>query len=132
MRRTALIAVIVLAALTTATASSAAAVLTHTGAHVYSRTIPQPCFAHAPAGHPRRLALGCVCPVGEVVAHRPTATYRFALRVGTPFLFEVAWGGQHKPKVTTSQAGPWSYVKVHGPRRCAIVTQVFRVTVVPR
>src|SRR5437899_739992 len=71
MRRTALIAAIVLAVLSTATTSAAAAVLTHTGSHVYSRTIPKPCFAHAPAGHPRRLALGCVCPAGEVVAHRP-------------------------------------------------------------
>ena len=103
MRRTVLIAAIVLAALIQATTSSAAAVLTHTGAHVYSRTVPKPCFAHPPAGHPRRLALGCACPAGEVAPRRPTATYRFELRAGRPFLFEVAWGGQHEPRVTTSQ-----------------------------
>jgi hypothetical protein len=129
MRRFALIAVTLVAALTQATTSAAAAALTHDGAHFYSRTIPKPCFVHPPRGLPHRLALGCNCPNGEFVQRAPTATYRFGLVAGTRFQFEVAWGG-HKPKITTSQSGPWSYVKVHGPRRCAVVTEIFRVTIV--
>ena len=131
MRRFGLIAVTLVAGLTQATISSATAALSHTGSHYYSRTIPKPCFVHPPKGLPNRLALGCNCPAGEVVQRAPTATYRFSVRAGTPFRFEVAWGG-HKPKVTTTQAGPWSYVTVHGPRRCAVVSDIFRVSVVPR
>jgi hypothetical protein len=129
MRRIGLIAVTVVAALTQATTSANAASLTHVGSHVYSRTTPSPCFANVPKGLPNRLALGCNCPSGEVVPHAPTATYRFELRAGTRFKFQVVWGGAHKPRVTTSQAGPWSYVKVRGPRRCAVVIQIFRVSV---
>jgi hypothetical protein len=130
-RRFGLIAVMAAAALMQATTSSAAAAeLTHVGSHYYSRTIPKPCFVNVPSGRPRQLALGCNCPAGEFVARAPTATYRFAIRKGRAFRFLVAWGG-HKPKISTSQAGPWSYVKVRGPRRCAVVTQIFRVTVIP-
>ena len=107
MRRFGLIAVTLVAGLTQATISSASAALTHTGSHYYSRTIPKPCFVH------------------------PSATYRFSVRAGIPFQFQVAWGG-HKPKVTTTQAGPWSYVTVHGPRGCGRVSDIFRVTVVVR
>jgi hypothetical protein len=127
MRRFGLIAVTLVAGLTQATTSSAAAALTHVGSHYYSRTIPKPCFVNVPKGLPNRLALGCNCPRGEVVPRAPTATYRFPIRAGRAFRFEVAWGG-HKPKVTTSQSGRWSYVKVHGPRRCAVVTEIFRVS----
>jgi hypothetical protein len=131
MRRIGLIAVTLVAALTQATTSSAAAALTHVGSHFYSRTTPKPCFVNVPKGLPNRLALGCNCPRGEVVAHAPTATYRFSVPAGTRFTFQVVWGG-HKPKVSTSQAGPWSYVKVTGPRRCAVVTEIFRVSVARR
>jgi hypothetical protein len=132
MRRFGLIAVTVAAAMTQATTSSAAAAVVHTGSQFYSRTIPQPCFAHAPKGLPKRLAMGCNCPLGEFAPKAPTATYRFPISAGTPFTFAVAWGGTHKPRVTTSQAGPWSYVKVHGPRRCGVLSQVFTVTATPR
>jgi ABC-type nitrate/sulfonate/bicarbonate transport system substrate-binding protein len=132
MRRFALFAVIFAAALFQAQTSSAAApTLTRYGSHFYSRTQPTPCFAHPPKGLPKRLALGCVCPRGEVVPKAPTATYRFALKAGTPFTFAVTWGG-HKPKVRTHQKGPYSYVTVIGPRRCAVVGEIFRVHVTPR
>jgi len=104
---------------------------THIGARFYSRTIPKPCFANRPTIHPNRLALGCNGPRGEIVRRVPTATYRFRLAVGRPFVFEVMWQS-HKPHVTTRQAGPWSYVTVWGPRRCAVLTQILRVTIVPR
>ena len=132
MRRFGLIAVTLVAALTQATTSSAAATLTHVGSHYFSRTTPKPCFVNVPKGLPNRLALGCNCPRGEVVPHAPAATYRFPLRAGTRFQFQVVWGGAHKPRVTTSQAGRWSYVKVRGPRRCAVVIQIFRVSVTPQ
>lgn len=131
MRRIGLIAVTLVAALTQATTSSAAAALTHVGSHFYSRSAPKPCFVNVPKGLPNRLALGCNCPSGEVVQNGPTATYRFRVHAGTAFQYRVTWGG-HRPRVTTSQAGRWSYLKVHGPRRCAIVTEIFRVTVIPR
>ncbi len=132
MRRFGLIAVTVVAALTQVTTSSAAAVSTHKGSHFYSRTIPQPCFAKAMGPQfPRRLAMGCNCPRGEVVPKAPTATYRFAIPAGTHFTFQVAWGGNHEPHVTTRQAGPWSYIKVRGPRRCAVLSQVVSVTATP-
>jgi hypothetical protein len=131
MRRFGLIAVTLVAGLTQATISSATAALTHTGSQYYSRTIPKSCFVHPPKGLPNRLALGCNCPAGEFVPRAPTATYRFSVRAGLPFEFQVAWGG-HKPKVTTTQAGPWSYVTVHGPRRCGLVSDIFRVSVVLR
>ena len=119
MRRFGLIAVTLVAALMQATTSSAAAaVLSHAGSHYYSRTIDDPEWR----GHLAN------CPAGEFVARAPKATYRFAIRKGIPFRFAVAWAG-HMPKITTGQAGPWSYVTVHGPRRCAVVTQIFRVTV---
>jgi hypothetical protein len=132
MRRFGLIAVTVVAALTQATTSSAAATLTHNGSHFYSRTIPKPCFAR-PMGpkFPRRIAMGCNCPRGQVVPKGASATYRFAIPAGRHFTFQVAWGGNLKPRVTTSQAGPWSYIKVHGPRRCAILSQVVSVTATP-
>jgi hypothetical protein len=131
MRRSALIAAAtVVAALATATSANAAPVLTHEGAHYYSRTIPKPCFANRPTIHPHRLALGCNCPRGETVQKPASATYRFHLFVGHPFKFEVAWQ-THEPHVTTSQAGPWSYVKISGPRRCGRLTQVISVTIVP-
>jgi hypothetical protein len=133
MRRFALIAVTIAAALFQAQISSAAApTLTRYGSHFYSRTQPAPCFAHPPKGLPKRLALGCTCPRGEVAPRRPTATYRFGLKAGTPFTFAVTWGGAHKPKVTTHQKGRFSYVTVHGPRRCSVVTEIFRVHVTPR
>ena len=132
MRRSALIAgVTILAALATATSASATPVWTHTGAHYYSRTIPKSCFANRPTIHPRRLALGCNCPVGELAQRTPTATYRFHLIVGHPFTFEVAWQ-THRPHISTRQAGPWSYVTIRGPRRCGRLTQVIRVTIIPR
>jgi hypothetical protein len=132
MRRFGLIAVTLVAALMQATTSSAAAAaLSHAGSHYYSRTIPKPCFVNVPKGRPRQLAMGCNCPAGEFVQRAPKATYRFAIRKGIPFRFAVAWAG-HMPKITTGQAGPWSYVTVHGPRRCAVVTQIFHVTVTTR
>ncbi len=132
MRRIALLAVTIGAALFQAQVSSAAApTLTRYGSHFYSRTQPSPCFAHAPKGLPNRLALGCVCPKGEFAPKAPTATYRFALKAGTPFTYAVTWGG-HKPKVKTHQKGRWSYVTVRGPRRCSLVGEIFRVHVTPR
>jgi hypothetical protein len=133
MRRFGLIAVtVVVAALTQATTGSAAVMLTHKGSHFFSRTTPKPCFAR-PMGpkFPRRLAMGCNCPRGNVVPKAPSATYRFAIPAGTHFTFQVAWGGNRKPRVTTTQAGPWSYIKVHGPRHCAVLSQVVSVTATP-
>jgi hypothetical protein len=132
MRRFGLIAVTVVAALTQATTGSAATGLTHEGSHFFSRTIPSPCFAHVPKHFPKRLAMGCSCPRGQVAPKPPTATYRFPIRAGRQFSFAVAWAGQHKPRVTTSQAGPWSYVKVRGPRRCAALSVVVSVSATPR
>ncbi len=131
MRRFALIAVTMVAALFQAQTSSAAPALSHIGSRFFTRTQPPPCYAHPPKGLPARLALGCNCPAGEVVPTGPTATYRFRLAAGRPFEYMVVWGG-HKPRVTTSQSGQWSYVKVHGPRRCAVVGEIFRVSVTPR
>lgn len=132
MRRFALIAVTIAAALFQAQASaSAAPTLTRYGSHFFSRTQPPPCFAHVPKGLPKRLALGCLCPRGEVAPKAPTATYRFGLKAGTPFTFAVTWGG-HKPKVSTRQKGRFSYVTVRGPRRCSVITQIFRVHVTLR
>jgi hypothetical protein len=132
MRRSALIAAVTLvAALAVAAPAVGAAVLTHAGAHYYSRTIPKGCFANRPTIHPHRLALGCNCPRGETVQRAPSAVYRFRLRVNHPFVYEVAWQ-THMPHITTTQAGPWSYVKITGPRRCGTLTQVIRVTIVPR
>jgi hypothetical protein len=131
MRRFALITLTITAALFQVQTGSAAAIrLTHYGSHFHSRTQPSPCFAHVPAGFPNRLAMGCICPRGEVAPKAPTATYRFALRAGTPFVFAVTWGG-HKPKVSTSQKGAYSYVKVRGPRRCMVIGEIFRVHVRP-
>ena len=133
MRRFGLIVVTVMvAALTQATTSSAAPVRVHAGSQFYSRTIPSPCFAHAPKHFPKRLAMGCSCPRGQMAPKAATATYRFPVRAGRQFLFAVAWAGQHKPRVTTSQAGPWSYIKVRGPRRCAALSVVVSVSVTPR
>ncbi len=132
MRRFGLIAVTVVAALTQATTSSAAAVLVHDGSHFYSRTIPRQCFAHVPKGFPRRLAMGCNCPRGTFAPSAPTATYRFAIPAGTRFTFAVTWAGTRKPRVSTSQAGPWSYVQVRGPRRCAVLSAVVSVAATPR
>lgn len=132
MRRFALIALTIAAALFQAQTSSAAApTLTRYGSHFFSRTQPAPCFAHAPKGLPKRLALGCNCPKGEVAPKAATATYRFALKAGTRFMFAVTWGG-HKPKVTTHQKGRYSYVRVRGPRRCLVISEIFRVHVTPR
>ena len=132
MRRFGLIAVTVVAALTQATTGSAAVMLKHNGSHFYSRTIPKPCFAR-PMGpkFPRRIAMGCTCPRGHVVPKAPSTTYRFAIPAGTHFTFQVAWGGNHRPRVTTSQGGPWSYIKVRGPRHCAVLSQVVSVTATP-
>jgi hypothetical protein len=131
MRRSALIAAATLVvALATATSASATPVLTHEGADYYSRTIPKSCFVNRPTIHPHRLALGCNCPRGDTVQKAPTAIYRFHLLVGHPFKFEVAWQ-THEPHITTSQAGPWSYVTINGPRRCGRLTQVISVTIVP-
>src|SRR5207248_5178803 len=113
MRRSILIAATVVGMAIPA-AATAATTLTHTGARYYSRTIPKPCFARPPAGHPRRLARGCACPRGEVATRPATATYRFRLRAGHPFRFAVAWRF-FAPKVATNQSGAWSYVKVRGP-----------------
>lgn len=132
MRRSTLIATAtLLVALATATSATATALLSHEGAHYYSRTIPKGCFVNRPAVHPHRLALGCNCPRGETVQKAPLAIYRFHLLVGHPFTFEVAWQ-THKPHITTRQAGPWSYVTIMGPRRCGRLTQVIRVTIIPR
>jgi hypothetical protein len=132
MRRFGVIAVTVVAALTQATTGSAATALTHTGSHFYSRTTPAPCFARAMAPKfPRRLAMGCTCPRGSAVQKAPSATYRFAIPAGRHFTFQVAWGGNLKPRVTTNQAGRWSYIKVRGPRRCAVLSQVVSVTATP-
>ena len=131
MRRSALIAAATLVtALAMATSANAAPVRTHAGAHYYSRTIPKPCFANRPAIHPHRLALGCNCPLGETVQKSSSAVYRFPLVVGHPFRFMVAWQ-THEPHITTSQAGPWSYITIRGPRRCGRLTQVISVTIVP-
>jgi hypothetical protein len=130
MRRTALIAVVIAAALTQVTTAAAAPALTHPGAKFYFRSVPKGCFAKPPKTLPHRLMLGCSCPRGEVVARGASATYRFRLRAPLPFVFKVAWN-LHKPRVTTSQSGSWSFVTVHGPRRCGVVTQVVRVTIVP-
>ncbi len=132
MRRFGLIAVTVVAALTQATTSSAAAVLTHEGAHFYSRTIPKPCFAHVPRGFTRRLVMGCSCPQGTFAPRAPSAIYRFPISAGTRFTFAVKWAGTHQPRVSTSQSGPWSYVKVRGPRRCAVLSAVVSVAATPR
>jgi len=132
MRRFGLIAVTLVAALTQASTSSAAPMRVHEGSHFFSRTIPSPCFARVPKGFPRRLAMGCSCPRGQFAAKAPTATYRFAIPAGTRFTFAVRWAGTVEPRVSTSQAGPWSYVKVTGPRRCAVVTEIFRVSVARR
>ena len=133
MRRFGLIAVTVMvAALTQATTSSAAPVRVHAGSHFFSRTIPSPCFARLPTGFPRRLAMGCNCPRGQFAPKAPTATYRFAIPAGTRFTFAVKWAGTHRPRVSTSQAGPWSYVRVRGPRRCAVLSVVVSVSVSPR
>jgi hypothetical protein len=132
MRRFGVIAVTLVAALTQATTGSAATELAHEGSHFYSRTIPSPCFAHVPKHFPKRLAMGCSCPRGQVAPKAPTATYRFPISAGRQFSFAVAWAGQHRPRVTTSQAGPWSYVKVRGPRRCASLSVVVSVSVTPR
>jgi len=132
MRRVGLIAVTVVAALAQATTGSAATMLTHSGSHFYSRTIPKPCFAQSMAPKfPRRIAMGCSCPRGHFARKAPSATYRFAIPAGQHFTFQVAWGGNHKPRVTTSQGGPWSYIKVRGPRRCAVLSQVVSVTATP-
>ena len=132
MRRFGLIAVTVVAALAQATTGSAATGLTHEGSHFFSRTIASPCFAHVPKHFPKRLAMGCSCPRGQMAPKAPSATYRFPIRAGRQFSFAVAWAGQQKPHVTTSQAGPWSYVKVRGPRRCAALSVVVSVTATPR
>jgi hypothetical protein len=132
MRRFGVIAVTVLAALTQATTGSAATAMSHQGSHFFSRTIRSPCFAHVPKHFPKRLAMGCSCPRGQMAPKAPSATYRFPIRAGRQFSFAVKWAGQLKPHVTTSQAGPWSYVKVHGPRRCATLSVVVSVTVTPR
>lgn len=132
MRRFGVIAVTVVAALTQATTGSAATMATHSGSQFFSRTIPNRCFAHSMGPKfPRRLAMGCSCPRGSVVPKAPSAVYRFAIPAGQHFTFEVAWGGNHKPRVTTSQGGRWSYVRVHGPRRCAVLSQVVSVTATP-
>jgi len=131
MRRSTLIAAAtVVAALATAVSANAAPLRTHEGAHYYSRTIPKPCFANRPAIHPHRLALGCNCPLGETVQEASSGVYRFPLVAGHKFTFEVAWQ-THEPHITTSQAGPWSYVTIRGPRRCGRLTQVISVTIVP-
>jgi hypothetical protein len=131
MRRSALIAVgALVAALALAAPAIGAGVLTHAGAHYFSRTIPKGCFVNRPAIHPHRLALGCNCPRGETVQRAPSAVYRFRLVVGHAFTFAVAWQ-THRPHLTTSQAGPWSYVRITGPRRCGRLTQVLRVTIMP-
>ena len=132
MRRFGLIAVTMVTALTQATTSSAAAVLVHGGSHFYSRTIPKQCFAQVPQGFPRRLAMGCNCPRGTFAPKAPTATYRFAIPAGTQFTFAVKWAGTHKPRVSTSQAGPWSYVRVRGPRRCGVLSAVVSVAAAAR
>lgn len=132
MRRFALIAATIGVALLQAQTSSAAApTLTRYGSHFYSRTQPSPCFAHAPKGLPKRLALGCICPAGEVAPKAATATYRFGLRAGRRFTYAVTWGG-HKPKVSTHQKGRYSYVTVRGPRRCSVISEIFRVHITPR
>lgn len=132
MRHLALILVTLVATLSqAATTSAATPPLTHAGSQFFSRTQPPPCFAHPPKGFPKRLALGCKGPIGKVVSKGPTAIYRFRLRAGRSFRYEVVWGG-HRPKVTTSQSGRWSFVTVHGPRKCAVVDEIFRVTIVPR
>jgi hypothetical protein len=132
MRRFGVIAVTLVAALMQATTGSAATELSHSGSQFYSRTIPSPCFAHAPKHFPKRLAMGCRCPRGQTAPKAATATYRFPIRAGRQFSFAVAWAGQHRPRVTTSQAGPWSYIKVRGPRRCAALSVVVSVSVTPR
>jgi hypothetical protein len=132
MRRFGLIAVTLVAALTQATTSSAAPTRLHNGSQFFSRTIPSPCFAHVPQGFPRRLAMGCTCRRGTFAPKAPTATYRFAIPAGTRFAFAVRWAGTHRPRVTTSQAGPWSYVRVRGPRRCAVLSVVVSVAATPR
>jgi hypothetical protein len=132
MRRFGVIAVTMVAALTQATTGSAATTMAHQGSHFFSRTIPSPCFAHVPKHFPKRLAMGCSCPRGQLAPKAPTATYRFPIHAGRQFSFAVAWAGQHKPRVTTSQAGPWSYVRVRGPRRCATLSVVVSVTATPR
>jgi hypothetical protein len=131
MRRFGVIAVTVVAALAQTTTGSAATAMAHQGSHFFSRTIPRACFAHVPKHFPRRLAMGCGCPRGQLAPKAPTATYRFPIGAGHHFSFAVAWAGQHKPRVTTNQAGPWSYVKVHGPRRCAVLSVVVSVTATP-
>jgi len=132
MRRFGLIAVTLVAALTQASTSSAAPMRVHEGSHFFSRTIPSPCFARVPKGFPRRLAMGCSCPRGQFAAKAPTATSRFAIPAGTRFTFAVRWAGTVEPRVSTSQAGPWSYVRVRGPRRCGALSVVVSVTVSPR
>jgi hypothetical protein len=131
MRRFGLIAVTVVAALTQATTSSAAPMAAHQGSQFFSRTIPRPCFARVPAHFPRRLAMGCTCPRGQFAAKAPSATYRFPIPAGRHFTFAVAWAGTHKPRVSTNQAGPWSYVRVRGPRRCAVLSVVVSVRATP-
>ena len=132
MRHLVLIVATMVATLSLAATSPAATRrFTHPGSQVFSRTQPPPCFVHVPKGLPTRLALGCKGPVGKVVRRGPTATYRFRLRAGRSFEYEVVWGG-HRPRVTTSQSGRWSFVTVHGPRKCAVVEEIFRVTIVPR
>jgi hypothetical protein len=131
MRRTALIVAVIMAALTVTTTATAAPALTHPGAQFYFRSVPKGCFAKPPKQLPNRLMLGCSCPKGEVVARGASATYRFRLSAGRAFTFKVAWN-LHEPKISTSQKGLWSFVTVHGPRRCGVVTQVVRVTIVPR
>jgi hypothetical protein len=132
MRRFGVIAVTLVAALMQATTGSAATELSHSGSQFYSRTIPSPCFAHAPKHFPKRLAMGCSCPRGQIAPKAATATYRFRISAGRQFSFAVAWSGQHRPRVTTSQAGPWSYIKVRGPRRCATLSVVVSVSATPR
>jgi hypothetical protein len=130
MTRFVLIAATVTAALVPATAGAAVTPLTRPGTAFYARSQPNPCHAHAVKHHPRLLALGCTCPRGNVVKHPSAVTYRFHIKAGRRFEFRVQWRF-FKPKVTTSQAGPWSYVRVRGPRKCARTIQVRRVTVSP-
>jgi hypothetical protein len=82
------------------------------------------------ARYPRWLLLGCACPRGQLVARRPTATYRFRLQAGRAFTYAVKWQF-HKPHIITRQHGRYSYLTVRGPRKCAAVMWIKRVTIFP-